>query len=303
VLRFTLRQLEYALAVAEAGSVARASEKLGIAQPTMSAAVAKLEEQIGLQIFIRHHAQGVSPTPAGTRFLSEARNLVNHANDMQRDTAAAGTAIEGELSIGSFMTIAAAQAPRLIAGFREKHPAVSLRLEEGTQGQLFEGLNAGRYDLVLLYVFNLPGDLAVTHLFSKRPYLLLPEKHRLAHRREIDLHALAGDPLILLDVQPSREYFMSILTVAGIEPKIAFSSPSLEVVRGLVGQGLGYSILITRPHADVTYDGHKLAVREIAGDVECGHIAIARLQRVRKTKLHQAFEDHCKEAFGTQPAR
>jgi DNA-binding transcriptional LysR family regulator len=303
MLRFTLRQLEYALAVAEAGSVARASEKLGIAQPTLSAAIAKLEDQIGLQIFIRHHAQGVSPTQPGTRFLAEARNLVNHANDIQRDTAAAGTAIEGELAIGSFMTIAAAQAPRIIAGFQEKFPAVSVRLEEGTQSELLDGLNTGRYDLVLLYDFRLPDEVDVTHLMSRRPYLLLPEQHHLAAKRMIDLQQLAEQPLILLDVEPSRQYFMSIFEAKGIEPKVAFASPSLEVVRGLVGQGLGYSILITRPHADVTYDGHKLAVREIAGDVEWGHIAIARLQRVRKTRLHQAFEDHCKEAFGNQPAR
>ena len=87
MLRFTLRQIEYAVAIWDHGSVAAASAHLRVAQPTLSAALAKLEEQVGLQLFIRHHAQGVSPSPSGLRFLAEARNLLTHAQDLQRDHA------------------------------------------------------------------------------------------------------------------------------------------------------------------------------------------------------------------------
>ena len=61
MLRFTLRQIEYAIALLDHGSVAAASASIGVAQPTLSAALAKREEPVGLQLFIRHHAQGVSP--------------------------------------------------------------------------------------------------------------------------------------------------------------------------------------------------------------------------------------------------
>jgi DNA-binding transcriptional LysR family regulator len=98
-------------------------------------------------------------------------------------------------------------------------------------------------------------------------------------------------------VLPSRTYFTRILESAGITPKISFASPSLELVRGLVGQGLGYSLLITRPHGDATYDGEQLAIRPIVEDVEDGVIAIAALKSLRPTRLISTFEEFCVNFF------
>jgi DNA-binding transcriptional LysR family regulator len=297
MLRYTLRQLEYALAVQAHGSVARAAAAFGVAQPSVSASLAKLEEQIGLQLFIRHHAQGVTTSPQGARFLAEARNVLSQAQDLQRQSEAAGTAIEGTLTIGSFTTIAPAFAPKIVSQFMNLHPKVKLRLEEGAQEQLFEGLRGGRYDTALLYSVDLPDEFTATPLASVEPHVLLPQQHRLAKRKRIALRDLAAEPFVLLDIPPSRTYFLRVLKSAGIEPKIAFSSPSLEVVRGLVGQGLGFSILITRPHGDHSYDGEALAVRAIAGDVEPGLIVLAALRQMRKTRLVSAFEEHCVNCF------
>lgn len=297
MLRFTLRQVEHAVAIWDHGSVAAASAHLGVAQPTLSASLAKLEDQLGLQLFIRHHAQGVSPSPAGLRFLGEARNLLTHAQELQRETAAAGTAIAGQLSLASFATLAPAYVPQLIKGFTSRHPNVTVRLAEGTQDELFQGLRSGQHDLALLYDVDMPEDLAVTRLASLAPYVLLPVRHRLTRLRTVPLVALRDEPLVLLDVAPSRTYFTRILETAGLSPLPAFASPSLEVVRGLVGQGLGYSILVTRPHGDHAYAGEELAVRPIAGEVERGVIALAALKQMRKTRLVSAFEAHCLDFF------
>lgn len=297
MLRFTLRQVEYAIAILDHGSVVAASASLGVAQPTLSAALAKLEEQVGLQLFIRHHAQGVSVSTAGLKFLAEARNLLTQAQDLQRDTAAAGTAVEGVLSLGSFATIAPVFVPQLISSFMALHPGASIRMAEGTQDELFAGLRGGQHDLALLYDVDMPGDLAVTPLSSYTPHVLLPAKHRLTRLRQVPLVALRDEPFILLDIAPSRVYFTRILEHAGVTPKLAFSSPSLEVVRGLVGQGLGYSILVTRPFGDHSYAGDELAVRPIAEDVERGVIALAALKQMRKTRLVSAFEAHCVNYF------
>lgn len=297
MLRYTLRQIEYAVAILDCGSVAAASVGLGVAQPTLSAALAKLEDQIGLQLFIRHHAQGVSPTPAGARFLAEARNLLTFAQDLQRETVTAGTTVEGVLSLGSFTTIAPAFVPQLISTFNAQYPDANVRLAEGTQDELYDGLRGGRHDLALLYDVDIPDDLAVTQLAAFTPHVLLPASHRLTRLRQVPLVALKTEPFILLDIAPSRTYFTRILQSAGITPEIAFSSPSLEVVRGLVGQGLGYSILVTRPHGDHSYGGEKLAVRPIADEVERGVIALAALKQMRKTRLVSTFEAHCMDYF------
>ncbi len=299
MLRYTLRQVEYAVAIWDHGSVAAASAHLGVAQPTLSASLAKLEEQVGLQIFIRHHAQGVSPSPAGLRFLAEARNLLTHAQDLQRDTLAAGTAVEGQLSLASFATIAPSFVPPLIKGFMSQHPKVSVRMAEGTQDELYAGLRGGAFDLALLYDVDMPEEFAVTPLASFAPHVLLPGAHRLTRLKNVPLIALKDEPFVLLDIAPSRTYFTRILENAGLTPTVAFSSPSLEVVRGLVGQGLGYSILVTRPFGDHSYAGEALAVRPIADEVERGVIALAALKQMRKTRLVSAFEAHCVDFFRT----
>jgi DNA-binding transcriptional LysR family regulator len=304
MLRYTLRQLEYAIAAQESGSVAQAAQRLGVAQPTLSAAIAKLEDQLGLQLFIRHHAQGVSVAPQARAFFAEARNLITHARDIERSTQSTGMDVQGTLSLGSFTTIASAFAPKLIATFTARHPAAVLKLEEGAQDSLLDGLRGGHFDAALLYDVDLPADLEVRHLAAFAPHILLPAAHSLARRKRLHLKSLRDEPLILLDIAPSRTYFLRLLNAAGIAPRIAFSSPSLEVVRGLVGQGLGYSILITRPFGDRAYSGEALSAVAIADDAEKGVVALASLRRVRKTRLALAFEDHCAAVFAQrQPFR
>jgi DNA-binding transcriptional LysR family regulator len=297
MLRFTLRQVEYALAIAEHGSLAGAAQNLGVAQPSLSASLQKLEEQLGLQLFIRHHAQGVTPSPQGRRFLNEARSLIAHGRDFQRSSGDAGELVEGELTLGSFMTIAPIYAPKLIASFQKQFPQARLRLEDGVQDELIAGLRTGRFDLALLYKLDMPDDLKVTELAAVKPYVLLNAKHPLAGKKRISLHDLTGDPLILLDILPSRTYFTRLLESQGITPKVSFTSPSLELVRGLVGQGLGYSLLITRPHGDHAYDGEALVIRPIVEEVEDGVIAIAALKNLRPTRLISTFEEFCVSFF------
>ena len=113
------------------------------------------------------------------------------------------------------------------------------------------------------------------------------------------LYGAADEPFILLDIAPSRTYFTRILDQAGITPKLAFASPSLEVVRGLVGPGLGYSILVTRPMATVPMPAKRSPCAPSPKTVERGVIALAALKQMRKTRLVSAFEAHCIDYFKT----
>ena len=83
-MRFTLRQLEYFVAAGEAGSITEAARRTHGSQPTVSSAVARLEKALGVELFVRHHAHGVTLTPAGTRFLGEARALLRQAVELER---------------------------------------------------------------------------------------------------------------------------------------------------------------------------------------------------------------------------
>jgi DNA-binding transcriptional LysR family regulator len=131
----------------------------------------------------------------------------------------------------------------------------------------------------------------------QQPYALLPEGHRFAHQAKVSLTDLVLEPMVLLDVQPSRTYFVSIFEERGLTPNIQFSSPSIEMVRGMVGCGFGFSILVTRPHSEYTYDGHKLVCVPLAEKVSGSGLSAAWLRRSQLTKPAQLFVDHCREVL------
>ncbi|WP_371231875.1 LysR substrate-binding domain-containing protein [Pseudomonas sp. QE6] len=293
---YTLRQLKYFVTTVECGSVAEASRKLYIAQPSISTAIKGLEESFGVQLFIRHHAQGVSLTPSGARFYRKAQELLRMAHEFEQNALADNDVVAGQIDIGCFETVAPLYLPRLIAGFRERYPGVEIRISDGEQQELVQGLTAGRFDLALLYDHDLDGTIATDPLMpAQRPYALLPADHRFAQQDKVSLRDLALEPMILLDVQPSRTYFVSIFEELGLNPHIAFSSPSIEMVRGMVGQGFGFSVLVTRPHSECTYDGKQVVMVNIAEDVSASGLVAAWLKRAQLTKPAQLFVDYARE--------
>jgi DNA-binding transcriptional LysR family regulator len=303
MIRFTLRQLEYFEEAANCRSIAAASLKLNISQPSISSAIRKLEEQLGFDLLIRHHAQGVSLTRAGARFLKESRNLLRLGRDLQWESSTQAIGVSRSLSVGCFATLAPVFMPKLIAEFCRQHPSTSISLEEGTQADLVRLLRGGDIEIALLYDLELPEDIAVEHLARFAPQVLLPARHRFAKSDSVRLEWLAEEPFILLDIPPSREYFVGLFRTEGLKPRIRFSTHSLETVRGMVGQGLGYSVLVTRPLVDTTYDGERVVVRPIRNRVNTSAVSLARLQHVRPTRVALSFEKFCKEQLSDLPRK
>lgn len=280
----------------KAGSVAGASRQLHIAQPSVSNAIKGLEESFGVQLFIRHHAQGVSLTPGGERFYRKAEELLRLAREFEQNALADNDVVTGAVDIGCFETVAPLYLPRLIASFRQAYPGLQVRMRDGEQQELIQGLTAGNFDLVIVYDHDLDGTLDVEPLMPPAmPYVLLPDSHRLATRATISLHELCDEPMILLDIQPSRTYFVSLFRDMGLTPNIAFGSPSIEMVRGMVGQGFGYSLLVTRPHSDFTYEGKRVVCRDLAEEVAPSGLVCARLKQGKLTKPAELFLAFCRE--------
>jgi DNA-binding transcriptional LysR family regulator len=211
-------------------------------------------------------------------------------------------ACAGQIDIGCFETVAPLYLPRLIAGFNALYPGVEIRIRDGEQQELVQGLTSGSFDLVILYEHDLDGTIQTQPLMApQRPYALLPADHRFAQHTQVSLRELALEPMILLDVQPSRTYFVSLFDELGLTPNIAFSSPSIEMVRGMVGQGFGFSILVTRPHSEHTYDGKRVVCVDIAEDITGSALVAAWLKRAQLTKSAQLFADYCAEQLA-QPS-
>ena len=296
-MSFTLRQLRYFVAAAEHGSVAGAARELHISQPSVSAAIAKLELLFDVQLFHRHHAQGVALTPGGSRVLARARSLLVHARDLERDVAALVTEVRGDIAVGCFSSFAPFFMPSLVADFAEAYPSASIALREGDDEVLLAGLRSGLFEAIIIYELAAQDDVESVLLGEFAPYALLPASHPLARKGRVSLHELCREPMVLLDVTPSRDYFVSLFTGVGLRPQVRYHSPSFEMVRGLVAKGVGVSVLVTRPHVDRSYDGERLACRPLTESVPPGRIVLARLPQSHPTGLAKAFGEFCRTRF------
>ncbi|MGF7244126.1 DNA-binding transcriptional LysR family regulator [Pseudomonas oryzihabitans] len=295
---YNLRQLKYFIAVVECGSVAEASRKLYIAQPSVSTAIRQLEESFNVQLFIRQHANGMSLTPAGTRFYRKAQELLRLAHEFEQNALADNDVVAGQVDIGCYETVAPLYLPMLIAGFGERWPGIEIRMRDGEQQELIQALTGGSIDLAILFEHNLDNTIETAPLaLPRQPYALLPADHRYARQAKVSLEDLVLEPMILLDTQPSRSYFVSIFTECGLTPNITFSSPSIEMVRGMVAQGFGFSVLVTKPYSNYSYDGKEVACVPLAETVTGSGLSAAWLRRAQLTRPAQLFVEHCINEF------
>jgi DNA-binding transcriptional LysR family regulator len=289
LIQYTLKQLAYFAAAAERGSVTEAAHALNVSQPSISTAVAHLERVLGAQLFLRHHARGLSLTADGRRLLAEARELLARAEELGSALRSEGARLKGELSLGYFVTFAPYYLPGLLRRFGALHPEVVLQLHEGDIETLRRALAAGSIELALLYDLALGPELVCEHLAADKPYALLPATHPLAKRARVSLRTLAKEPFVLLDLPHSREYFRAIFLAYGLEPQVRYTAPSLEMVRGLVAHGHGIGLLNIRPEGNRAYDGMPLACRPLAEDCPPLRVALARPAQARPSRAAQAL--------------
>lgn len=294
-MTYTLRQLRYFVAAAEAGSVTAAARACHVAQPSVSTALGQLEDALGVQLFIRHHAQGLSMTPAGRRLVGDARSLLSHAEGLRATARGLGEGLAGTLDVGCFVTFAPFVLPGLLSAFTAAHPDIRVTIHESDLKGLHEGLRAGRHELALTYYLS--EDVAFEPLAEVPVHVLLPKGHALAGRARIPLARLATEPMILLSLPRSRAYFLSIFHAHGLEPRVAYETPSFEMVRSLVGNGHGYALMHSRPASEETLDGKPLIYRRIAEPLVPMRLGLARMPDVRPTRMAEAFTAICLDHF------
>jgi DNA-binding transcriptional LysR family regulator len=257
-MRLPLRALRYAVAVAETGSVSAAAKRLNLSQPSVSEALAACEAEFGFPLFIRHHARGVSVTPAGARVLAEARALLTHADDFGLAARAMGHEPAGEIAVGCFLSVAPRYMPALLAGFAQAFPRIRVVLEEADHSGVLDSLAEGRTEIALAYDYAPRDGLLAEPLAHLPPHALLAETHPLAWQDRVRLADLAEEPFLLLDLPQSRDYFLGLFRAGGVAPRIGFRSRGIEMVRGMVAAGHGWSILNIVPRSPFASDGRRV---------------------------------------------
>ena len=291
---YTLRQLEYFIAAGETGSITLASERIHISQPSISTAISHLEKELGVQLFIRHHAQGLSLTPAGRDLLREAKVLIAQAEGLYTLASETSGKVRGPLSLGCMVTLAPMLVPELAQSFQTAFPATQVRHIEGNQEQLLEGLRRAEVDVAIAYDLHIPDDIVFKPLVGLPPHVVVSEAHPFAGQTAVSLRELVSEPMILLDLPLSREYFLSLFYDAGLQPLVVARSAHQEVVRTMVANGYGYSIFNVRPRSNHALDGRKLVRVRLAGTHRPMTIGTATLKQLRQSRLVEAFETHCR---------
>lgn len=296
-MQLSLRALRYFVAAAESGSVTAGARKMRVSQPSISAAIAQFEADLKVQLFVRHHAKGLSLTLAGDRLLVQARSLLAHAREVEQFAGAMGDAQRGEVSAGCFITLAPFLLPGLLSGFATRYPEIAVTVEEGNQAEVLEQLRTGRCEIALTYAYGLSDEFEAEVLAELPPRVILSPEHPLAGKRRVSLRELAGAPMILLDLPHTRDYFLSLFRSVKIEPRIAHRTHSYEMVRGLAARNLGFGILNAIPRLPWTYDGRKVVAVPIAEDLPPIYVVSLRLKRMITRPAVKLFAGFAKQHF------
>ncbi|MCK7623046.1 LysR substrate-binding domain-containing protein [Streptomyces sp. RS10V-4] len=254
-------------AVARHEHVTRAAHELGMPQPTLSRALVRLEDDLGVTLFARH-GRTLSLTPAGHAFRTAAERALA---DLERATEAVRADTDpaaGKVAFGFLHTLGTETVPGLLRAFRADHPGIRFQLVQNYGEAMIERLRAGDLDLCLTSPVPDYPDLVARRLDEQKLRLVVPDDHPLARRKRIRLAEAAGELFVTLEPGYGlRRITDALCAEAGFTPRVAFEGEEAETLRGLVAAGLGVALLpppaVPRPGvAELTVTAPR-AVREI----------------------------------------
>lgn len=239
-----LTQLEYFRVVARTEHVTQAAEELGITQPALSRAMARLERDLGAALF-DHRGRSVKLNRYGQAFLRHVERALGAIDEGRRELTDLSDRDAGVIAFGFAHALGTRVVPDLIAAFRQQHPRARFQLLQNASHIILAELEAGDVDLALVSPVPPTGDrIESIELASEELFLAVPQEHRFAKRRTVRLAELRDDTFVCL----RQGYGLRTLTddfcaQAGFTPKIAFEGEEIATLRGLVAVGLGVAII------------------------------------------------------------
>lgn len=258
MLSLTLRQLEYATAVARHGGMTAAAAALHVSQPALSVALSQLETLLDRPLFLRRAGGRLTPTAFGRGWLDLAEAQLA---GLARLTDTATHAEEVRLAV--FEDLAPGCLAPLIARLADRAP--QLRLVPQVMGfeALADALRKGRVDLALTWDLGLESDIARQILARITPQAIMRPDHPLAQHATLSLADLSAWPLILTDQGLSLGHMRALFAQAGLMPQIRYRTASLELMRSYAANGLGIGLSYTHPANHHSHDGKPLVLRPI----------------------------------------
>jgi LysR family hydrogen peroxide-inducible transcriptional activator len=240
---FSLRDLEYLVAVGEHLNFGRAAQACAVSQPTLSAQVRKIEEAVGIDVFERS-PRGAIVTPRGAEVLAQARIVLTEARRLFEVAAAGGEPLAGTFRLGVISTLGPYLVPFLMKPLRARFPHLRLLISEGHTRQLAHQLEEGELDAILAAA-PLPGtDLTALKLFREEFALVVPRDHHLASAERVTQADIPPSELILLsEGHCMRDQALGFCPDRLREDRPELQAASLESLRQMVAAGVGLSFM------------------------------------------------------------
>lgn len=239
-----VRQLQFVIASAEAGSLRRTAKALNLSESTISRRIRSLEDEIGVALFIRHPG-GVTLTNAGKKFLHHARMVIGRIEFALKDAGAAGRGENGVVRIGIFTSLASGFLAELLRAYHGENPCINLDLIEGGPAEHVSAVQRHQIDIAFLTGDPIAQDCEITHLWKERVFAVLPQDHDLAGREEIGWNELRDEQFIVSEVDPGPEihdYLVKYLSELGHHPNVERCSVGRDNLMQLVALGRGLSL-------------------------------------------------------------
>ncbi|WP_371546434.1 LysR substrate-binding domain-containing protein [Streptomyces sp. NBC_00554] len=241
--RLLAPRLAYFAGVARTEHVTRAAHEMGVPQSTLSRAMVRLEQDLGVDLFARR-GRTVSLTPAGRTFLGSVERALAEIERAADEVRADADPATGKVAFGFLHTMGSETVPGLIRAFRADHPRVRFSLVQTYGEAMLERLRSGELDLCLTSPVPDAPDLVARRLDEQKLRLVVPADHRLAARKRIRLAEAADETFVTLEPGYGlRRITDAVCQEAGFRPKVAFEGEEAETLRGLVAAGLGVALL------------------------------------------------------------
>ena len=275
-MAFTLRQLRFFVAAAEAGTVSGAARELSISQSSVTEAIRALEDDLGVTLFERQ-ARGLVITHRGSAFLRHARQILADVAVARAALHDDGEQATGRLSLGVTSLVAGYVLSDILQRFRRAHPLIALNVIEDTGEYLQHLLIGGELDVAVLLTSSVRDRMALhVETLAVSPYRLwLPMGHALAQQESIALEELAGQPLIQLMVDEIEESTRRLTAALPVKPDVAFRTRSVEAVRSLVATGAGLAVLPSLVYRPWSLEGDRIEIRDVSGDLPTVQVGLA----------------------------
>ncbi|UJP09421.1 LysR family transcriptional regulator [Microbacterium sp. KUDC0406] len=294
----SLRQLELFAALPNFSTLSAAAAHLHISESALSQAVTSLEKAVGEQLCVRRKARGLTLTPTGQQFADQARRIIADTQELVLGVGR-DQGLRGPAKLGCYSSFATNVVPELLEGFPKRHPGVELEIMVGTNEELLAALEGGRLDVALVFDVSLPIGYRRRRIYATELQVHLHPDHPLAVAETVDLADLADEPYILYDVAPGTRNVTDAFAARGLEPRIVAKVTQLSLVEALVGRGLGYGLLMSRPHTlPMSTEGRPIVIRPLDPPVTLSHVVGLWPADMKLTPRASAVLDFAVEKLG-----